>query len=473
MSLSITEFPQDILLELAKRLHVADLLSLLSLCRIARGLQFKRTLWLDTLIRIREVEMQPLPLSTADSVDTLSLSELQNIVRRADRLMKNFQSERPRPFHISKFSVERGASIFFIPGANLIVANKYKGSVSCWDTVTSQRVAHLSNESHSFWIYPSALCTEIMGKALIGGWISDGDLMRLAVICIDFRDRALISISQVISPTTVRRPVPHLFINPQIMGFCTMTDIVSWTMNADAAVQTTPDVFIQAIPRDILGQINVPCLAFGQTLYLFFTRKRTSNATVCSLPFPLLSDIQRNPSDHPGLNTTQLGASNAPEVRLFDPGLRGRIRGPHVFTPHYGIFAVTSQVAKIRRPDSDTELDITLIHFWPGHADPDSDNIEFGPSCFHQHPDRISNLAEGASGTHVLLLVKQRPEQPHLEPYLGLVHFIPLPVPHTTFRKLDTGDVKLSSCRQILLDDSLGVVAIMDDEGQVTTISYV
>jgi hypothetical protein len=30
MSLSIAEFPQDILLELAKRLHVADLLSLLS-----------------------------------------------------------------------------------------------------------------------------------------------------------------------------------------------------------------------------------------------------------------------------------------------------------------------------------------------------------------------------------------------------------------------------------------------------------
>jgi hypothetical protein len=30
MSLSITEFPQDVLLELAKRLDVADLLSLLS-----------------------------------------------------------------------------------------------------------------------------------------------------------------------------------------------------------------------------------------------------------------------------------------------------------------------------------------------------------------------------------------------------------------------------------------------------------
>jgi hypothetical protein len=75
--------------------------------------------------------------------------------------------------------------------------------------------------------------------------------MCLAVICIDFLDRALISISQVISPTKAMHRVSHLFVNPQVMGFCTTTDIVSWTMNADAAVQTTPDVFIQAIPRDI------------------------------------------------------------------------------------------------------------------------------------------------------------------------------------------------------------------------------
>jgi hypothetical protein len=79
-------------------------------------------------------------------------------------------------------------------------------------------------------------------------------------------------------------------------------------------------------------------------------------------------------------------------------------------------------------------------------------------------------VAVGASGTHVLFLARR--EEPYLELYLGLVDFSPLPVPHTTFRKLDTGDVTLSSCIKIVLDDSLGLVAIMDEEGQVTTISY-
>jgi hypothetical protein len=150
---------------------IPDLFS--KLCRITRELQFERTLWLDTLIRIREVEIQPLPMSPADSVDTLSLPELQNIVRRVDRLMKNFRSEKPRPFYLGNFSVEHRASILFIPGANLVVAYNYKGSVSCWDTLTSQRVAHLNNQVEEDWfhIQPRVLCTEIAGKALIGAWI--------------------------------------------------------------------------------------------------------------------------------------------------------------------------------------------------------------------------------------------------------------------------------------------------------------
>ncbi|KAJ7932960.1 hypothetical protein B0H13DRAFT_2262959 [Mycena leptocephala] len=206
MSLSVTEFPQDILLELAKRLDVADLLSLLSLCRITRELQFERTLWINALIHIREVEMQPLPVSPADSVDTLSLPELQNIVRRVDRLMKNFKSEKPRPFHMGNFPWNaRPASSSF-------------------------------QEPTSWWPIPTkgvALCTEIKGKALIGAWID--------------------------------------------CGFCTPTDIVSWTMNADAALQTTPDAFTQALPRDIFGRMRAPCLAFGKTLYLFFARQSSSN----------------------------------------------------------------------------------------------------------------------------------------------------------------------------------------------------
>jgi hypothetical protein len=96
------------------------------ICRVIRELQSEKTLWLDALIRIREVEMNPLPLPTGDALDALSLSELQNVVRRVDRLMKNLKSEKPRPIRIDDFSIERWTRIFCIPGANLTHGCLYK-----------------------------------------------------------------------------------------------------------------------------------------------------------------------------------------------------------------------------------------------------------------------------------------------------------------------------------------------------------
>ncbi|KAJ7817640.1 hypothetical protein B0H13DRAFT_1922802, partial [Mycena leptocephala] len=143
MTLSIAQVPEDILLEFAKQLDVADLLSFLSVCRTIRALRFQRALWLDALIRIREVQMQPLPLLTAEALDVLSLLELQNVVQQAHRLMENLQSSTPLPIRIRTFSVDAGARILCIPGANLVVSYIWGGGVSCWDILTSHQVAHL------------------------------------------------------------------------------------------------------------------------------------------------------------------------------------------------------------------------------------------------------------------------------------------------------------------------------------------
>jgi hypothetical protein len=92
----------------------------------------------------------------------------------------------------------------------------------------------------------------------------------------------------------------------------------------------------------------------------------------------------------------------------------------------------------------------------------------------------IRQIAVGASGTYVLILVHKgeayRGEEGYLgegDGYLGLLHFSAAPVPHTTFRKLDSRDLPLLSCDQIVLDDSLGLVLVVDSAGKVTAISYV
>ncbi|KAJ7113804.1 hypothetical protein C8R44DRAFT_228720 [Mycena epipterygia] len=246
--LGIAELPQDVLLELAKELDVGDLISLLATCRLIRELQLQRSLWIEALVRIKTVQMQPLPLSNADELDTLSLQQLQDTVRRASRLIHSLRSDKPRPVLIRTLSLEALAGIFCIPGGNLVVSHT-RGTVSVWDITTSHRVAHL--DIFELNVQSQALCLEIKGKALIGAHISPPSRIgKLAAICIDYRDRAHISISHVISPDINREAFnPALFINSKVMGACIQCFtqagrskfIISWSMQMNTVVQTSQD----------------------------------------------------------------------------------------------------------------------------------------------------------------------------------------------------------------------------------------
>jgi hypothetical protein len=57
---------------------------------------------------------------------------------------------------------------------------------------------------------------------------------------------------------------------------------------------------------------------------------------------------------------------------------------------------------------------------------------------------------------------------------LGLVHcdVTATPVPQATFRMLDVGDATLRSCVKLALDDALGLVLLVNQEGGVTILSY-
>jgi hypothetical protein len=74
--------------------------------RIIREIQLERTLWLDILVRMREVDNQPLPLSNPAALDLLSLPGIQTAVRHAYRLMINWRSDTPQPVRIQTFAIE-------------------------------------------------------------------------------------------------------------------------------------------------------------------------------------------------------------------------------------------------------------------------------------------------------------------------------------------------------------------------------
>ncbi|KAJ7726128.1 hypothetical protein B0H16DRAFT_1780760 [Mycena metata] len=141
---SILELPEDILLELAKELDVVDLVSFLSTCRVIRKVKLHKSLWLDALVRIQEVERQPHPLSNTQNLSTLSLQQLQHTAQQINRLMKNWRSDNPRPTRIGQLSVEPNYGFFCLTGTPFIVTHAdAEGSMSCWDIRDAKRVAHL------------------------------------------------------------------------------------------------------------------------------------------------------------------------------------------------------------------------------------------------------------------------------------------------------------------------------------------
>jgi hypothetical protein len=106
-------------------------------------------------------------MSNGAALEELSLSMLQNTVRRANRLRNNLLSDRPRPVRTHTLSVEVGSRIFCIPGTNLVVTDS-TGSLSCWDILMSQRVAHLEISDLRLQTGP---CMELGEIALFGASI--------------------------------------------------------------------------------------------------------------------------------------------------------------------------------------------------------------------------------------------------------------------------------------------------------------
>ncbi|KAJ7658290.1 hypothetical protein DFH06DRAFT_1407976 [Mycena polygramma] len=422
---SLADFPLDVLLEIAKQLDVASVLTLLTICHALHELRLQQSLWLNALKRIVTVEMQPVP---CEDPKALSLSELEDVVRRTNRLMRNFLSDRPRPVSVRTLSIPETDRVFCIPGQNLVVAHS-EGSVDCWDILTSDRVASL--RIAGLRVRSQAPCMDIQGTALIAASLGTS-ADNLVAIHINFHDRAHITISYSLSPRlthtyTIRG---DFFITPEVLGVRTHSHAFSWSMKAGDPVQwTAQDIYRPA------GAAKPLYIALGGSLYAFHGGSDVADATVQRLALPNSQPPADSNSNVIALNIPHSFTSSQREVRGLLGNLSLYTHPSFLFPPTYGIFAIASRLF-LRANNI-----FPTIQFCPAHADGLSGSISFEPGCFYDHPDQIDQIAVGISGTYVLLLVRH---PVHMPPYLGLLHFSGTPVPRTTFRKLDFGTFELS-----------------------------
>ncbi|KAJ7160418.1 hypothetical protein C8R46DRAFT_1286230 [Mycena filopes] len=475
--MSLAAAPQDVLLEVVKRLDLIGLFNILSVCRTFRELQWQKSLWLHALVRLREVEMQPLPLSNVKQLDSMSRQELQDVARRAVRLKKNLNSDKPTPVKTRTLSVEAytGTSgICLLTGSNLLVTHS-EGSVSCWDILTSRRVAHLEVVALRIMDEP---WVEQDGKALFGARLQAN---QFAAVCIDYQDRGQISISHVASPPTdalSSHGRSGFFLNSDVMGFCTSASTIYWSMEKASEVRTGTTI-LPAVMRlsiflpnsatliDVILQIDSPpgrCLVLGSNIYILHHNVGTPEVRIERHPFPGAAEelVLATPSDQPKTWTPSVPYPFSDEC-LAD-AVSTVFHPTQVQVPGYGVYALESTV--FGWGDAIT----SVVHFWSGRVV--QGNMDVGAAAFYYATEGVvSMVAAGRSGSYILILVHQGAES---GAYLGLVHVELSPRPHTTFRRLEfEGIPPLFSIAGLALDDSLGLVVVVDHAGNATTAFYV
>ncbi|KAJ6467582.1 hypothetical protein C8R47DRAFT_7889 [Mycena vitilis] len=124
-------FPFDVILEISLRLDLGDAIALLSTCTLLRQLLEEKSFRLHALDRARRIPMHSIAVPIRQELSDLSLAQLQEAGKRANRLMKNWLSDSPRPESVREMSLDARAQIIVIPGTGLAIAHG-PAFVSCF-----------------------------------------------------------------------------------------------------------------------------------------------------------------------------------------------------------------------------------------------------------------------------------------------------------------------------------------------------
>ncbi|KAJ7453281.1 hypothetical protein B0H11DRAFT_277983 [Mycena galericulata] len=157
----------------------------------------EKTFWIYALTRVRREQMHPIAVPLCSDLSTLSLPELQEAGRRTNRLMKNWITPNPMVESIREMYVDAARSgLIVIPGTGLVIVHG-RAHVACWDIFTEECVARLALPDVSI----ESVTFEEYGKAMLGGYATKATCWHVIAICIDYRVRTAVTMSQVLSHT--------------------------------------------------------------------------------------------------------------------------------------------------------------------------------------------------------------------------------------------------------------------------------
>ncbi|KAJ7605181.1 hypothetical protein FB45DRAFT_953949 [Roridomyces roridus] len=453
MSLKLSDFPLDILLELGKQLDLPDSLHLAATCTTCAAVLLSPSFWIESLHRMEKIHRRPIPCSPGTDFAALPLDTLRNMAVHAYKLRKNWTFESgPLLATARSFTIRCEGymlHIFPIEGTHMVVTVFHDG-LACWSTTSGEFLGRrdLDSIKGGYWKSSSSLFI-LLGCALWDSHImisefivfpdasqylcypSHGGQLILAVIGVNYRDPEAVTVSLNFSRSW---PLPD-----RISIECVLV-----SENTVGVVGSTKD--------------DAPCLFYCRTAQpkelcrLTLELQPTSPAAFAGVSIGLDFVIFRQ--DHgPSAEIIHMGPMHMHSTRheltrVVVRPYENVALTCHIRPPTYGILNVA------QRPTEGGTAHRVL--FWPAEysaarVSSDSDpSLTVGPLCWYEHPGSINRIAVGSSGTSVL--VKDSDYT-----YL-LLQYIPGTMPHVKSRRLKVPPMSQHPWTLVGLDDRLGVL---------------
>ncbi|KAJ7648861.1 hypothetical protein B0H17DRAFT_1338793 [Mycena rosella] len=463
--MSLATVPLDVILELTFFLDLQDSLHLLSTSTSLQSLLSLKDFWLKTLGRMEKVHMQPLPCPFGVDIADMPTEGLRKLAIHAYSLKRNWSLARAIPASIRKFKLGGDyREICVIPGTNLVITNSHERLV-CWHTISGARLGGIEHDDDAAYLIGRAPPFQLLGQCFIGLSSQNRPHLALLVVKIDYQNADQVIVSETYSTilsTAEFRPIsiPDVALDENVIGmvFTSHIDQLSTLVYCHFN-----DGIVHRVPLGIrLGTLPV-CALHGGHFYIHGQDLREP-AMIVRVPVapPHSPDtvnhaIEITPIDVP---------ASVPESQLscLSIGL------PQLLPPKYGVFNITRRTSHSLRNRPPARL--PSVHFWP--ATDSGAHLDFGELSFYEHHSEIVGLAAGVSGRYAAIIdVAQRASAMKPKTGLGLVHYAPHPVPHTSFHVLDIASVDINFYTAVLaLDDVLGVVYVTHiGEGDAATFS--
>ncbi|KAJ7453285.1 hypothetical protein B0H11DRAFT_278065 [Mycena galericulata] len=436
MSSLLLEIPLDILLDISLQLDLADAIALLSTSQSLRKVMSEKYFWIQTLTRLRREQLHPIAVPLCSDLPTLSLLELQEAGKRTNRLMKNWKTAKPTMESIRKMYVDAMSDLIVIPGTGLVIVHG-PAHIACWDIFTEGCVARLvlppdvSIESATF---------EEHGKVMLGAIATAAPCFHAVVICIDHRVRTAVTMSEVLS---------HAFAHPR-QQFVKRSKVT--------------------VERDTVHVVVATKIEPHQ--YNLLSVSLTGEQEILENVLPMIPEVQI------GLTPPRVSIKLSPSGPYF---LRHMATSVDIVHLTGSLPRLTHTVTPLVRPvdavyprfevPADPMADIvhltvsqSQIEFWP--ASHEAGQLVFGPvASFHLYLSKRTNAVVGTSGLYTLLVCTAPADQ------LVLLRYIPGASPAARALRMPLTPLDMQEGR-LALDDHLGLVLSMREDGQLVILSY-